>query len=146
MLIVILTYEHFLIEGKKEMKVNELLKLTMAAILTIAMASPAFAGADVESYGSLEKEGDVSQFVYDNPSVTVPSKTSSVVGASAIPSRYDLRKLNHFSVNVYLTKIDEMLRFGVVRLQNGLYILEDDSYYNDITGLNTEPVSKAIIL
>lgn len=61
-------------------------------------------------------------------------------------SRNDLRKLNHFSVNVYLTKIDEMLRFGVVRLQNGLYILEDDSYYNDITGLNTEPVSKAIIL
>lgn len=97
MLIVVLLYERFLIEGKKkEMKVNKLLKLTMAAILTIAMATPALAGteAEVESYGSLEKEGDVSQFVYDNPSVTVPSKTSSVVGASAIPSRYDLRKLN----------------------------------------------------
>ena len=84
------------------MKVNKVTKLIMVALLTVTLATPVFASAEtsqdagtmnVESYGEFDSMGDINNYNYDDPSVTIPKSSLGTSGASAIPSKYDLREL-----------------------------------------------------
>jgi len=54
------------------------------------------------------------------------------------PSRYLMRRLQRFSVNVYQNDLQEMQRNGVVENIEGLWVQTAETLYNKVFGLDVK--------